>query len=223
MKKTIKLSDEQKSILWNSIDKKLDARVWFAKKKTIIAIITTLIATMWWVAYWAELALPGSVLYPIKVEINEPIQELIFSTKKNKTELYQYYIVKRSQEREKLKEKGKLTEKLQTQIAAKIELYESKIEQENTVENKWVEVKVKEEGGGQKKIHQKNNDAFDYREDIKRDQELEENKNEVKNDENRDVKKEEHSKETQYIHKKDIQIIKKEEGNDNKHWKSNQR
>jgi hypothetical protein len=76
---------------------------------------------------------------------------------------------------------------------------------------------VKEEGGGQKKIHQKNNDAFDYREDIKRDQELEENKNEVKNDENRDVKKEEHSKETQYIHKKDIQIIKKEEGNDNKH------
>jgi hypothetical protein len=80
--------------------------------------------------------LPGSVLYPIKVEINEPIQELIFSTKKNKTELYQYYIVKRSQEREKLKEKGKLTEKLQTQIAAKIELYESKIEQENTVENK---------------------------------------------------------------------------------------
>jgi hypothetical protein len=80
--------------------------------------------------------LPGSVLYPIKVEINEPIQELIFSTKKNKTELYQYYIVKRSQEREKLKEKGKLTEKLHTQIAAKIELYESKIEQENTVENK---------------------------------------------------------------------------------------
>ena len=62
------------------------------------------------VSYAAENALPGDILYPVKVQVNEPVRELLTIDKKDKAGLATQLVERRLQEAEALSARGALND-----------------------------------------------------------------------------------------------------------------
>jgi hypothetical protein len=72
------------------------------------------------VSYAAESSLPGDTLYPIKVEVNEEVQEFFRFTPEAKAEWDLERMARRMAEAEELSTQGKLSEKAKIELKAKL-------------------------------------------------------------------------------------------------------
>ncbi len=80
------------------------------------ALVLVLIVVGGGAAYAAEGALPGDLLYPVKVNINEPVRSALAFSDESKADVHAALAVRRMQEAETLAADGQLT------VAAKAEL-----------------------------------------------------------------------------------------------------
>lgn len=96
-----------------------------------IKIITIL--SLWlvsWTSLIAEKSIPWEILYPIKININEPIQSALTIWSQNKTELQLSYISRRLHEKDKLESNWKLSVDLHSEIESQIWTHKENIEKE---------------------------------------------------------------------------------------------
>lgn len=79
-------------------------------------------------SFVAQKSLPGDVLYPIKIHVNENVESLLAMSPKTDAEVAEEQAARRVLEADQLKAKGLLTEKLNSEI---IDSFESKIVEMN--------------------------------------------------------------------------------------------
>lgn len=81
-----------------------------------IAVLSVVLVSFVVTGAAAEKSLPGDLLYPVKIYINEPVSSTMAFSKTKKAELKVKYAERRMQEAEKLAVSGKLDEKTQEEI-----------------------------------------------------------------------------------------------------------
>src|SRR3989338_7355861 len=101
--------ESQRSILTNLIYKRMP----------IFLVITMLFG--WGVSFAAENSLPGSLLYPIKVGVNERVGEVLALSTEAKANYEAKIAVRRMKEAEKLAEKGEMSPERASELKAKFE------------------------------------------------------------------------------------------------------
>ena len=154
-KKIITLSSEKKADLWQSIEKdilfsKKDVRIvsdvrlgyWEAqnalnlyskKKNMFISLITFLsLVLAGGTSFAAESSLPGDVLYPIKIYVNENVESAVTIGAQNEANLQLALIKKRLEEKAQLEAQARLTVEVQAQIEENIRDHRKIFEQERT-------------------------------------------------------------------------------------------
>jgi hypothetical protein len=85
---------------------------------TVVLIYVCIAAS---ITYAAERALPGDVLYPIKIYINEPIKSIAKTTSKAKTEFEKEKVIKRITEVETLIKRGEFDTKKRIQVEKELD------------------------------------------------------------------------------------------------------
>lgn len=73
------------------------------------------------VTFAAESSLPGDVLYPVKIYVNEPVKAVTKVTPKAKAKYEEEKVIKRLGEVEELVKKGKFDDKKRTQVEREVE------------------------------------------------------------------------------------------------------
>ena len=87
----------------------------------MIAIVLLCVFVGGTVTYAAEKSLPGDVLYPIKIYVNEPVKAATKVTPKAKVRFEEEKVIKRLTEVETLVEKGKFDGKKRIQVEKQVE------------------------------------------------------------------------------------------------------
>jgi hypothetical protein len=95
----------------------------FMRKPVALALLIALVASGAGISYASERALPGDVLYPVKVSVNEEVRGALATTAEAKASWEAERAQKRLAEAGALAAKGKLTEKAEADIAARFEKY----------------------------------------------------------------------------------------------------
>lgn len=85
----------------------------------IVAILILFITAS--TSYAAEWALPGDILYPIKINVNEKIKSVVLLTPKSKAKYEEIKVIKRLSEAEELIKKGKFDDNKRIQIENEVE------------------------------------------------------------------------------------------------------
>ncbi len=96
---------------------------------TVVASALILMLLGGSVAFAAETTLPGDTLYPLKIEVTEPIRDSIAFTASAKAYMEQLKIERRLHEAARLAAEGRLTEKLNEEIQDKIKQSAKKLVQ----------------------------------------------------------------------------------------------
>lgn len=145
IKKIIYLNSEKKEKLWQEIDKKIinyeknvrnlnstrlssweqekNSHILYSNKRNMLVSLITSISILFagWVSFAAESSLPGEILYPVKIHINEQIQSGLALNNQTDAKLQISFIEERLQEKEKLEKEWKLTPQLELKVNKLIE------------------------------------------------------------------------------------------------------
>lgn len=145
IKKIIYLNSEKKEKLWQEIDKKIinyeknvrnlnstrlrsweqekNSHILYSNKRNMLVSLITSISILFagWVSFAAESSLPGEILYPVKIHINEQIQSGLALNNQTDAKLQISFIEERLQEKEKLEKEWKLTLQLELKVNKLIE------------------------------------------------------------------------------------------------------
>ena len=95
----------------------------FMRKPVAAALLLALVASGAGISYASERALPGDVLYPVKVSVNEEVRGVLAVTAEAKASWDAERAQKRLAEAGALAAQGKLTAKAEEDIAARFEKY----------------------------------------------------------------------------------------------------
>jgi len=103
------------------------------KKVLILAFVIALLLMGGGTSYAAQRALPGDILYPIKINVNEKIADLMAVTKEAKVKLNKKIIKTRLGEMDKLISIGKFDKKKEVKIEKDLKNALEKSEKRNNV------------------------------------------------------------------------------------------
>ena len=103
------------------------------KKVLILASVIALLLMGGGTSYAAQRALPGDILYPIKINVNEKIADLMAVTKEAKVKLNKKIIKTRLGEMDKLISIGKFDKKTEVKIEKDLKNALEKSEKRNNV------------------------------------------------------------------------------------------
>lgn len=98
-------------------------------------------------SYMAEKSLPGDILYPFKVNINEPIYGSLLKTPEEKAAWNSDTFIRRIEEAEALARTGKLTESSLAEVERQIDSSFTKIQGESSVSDMSVSDSARMAGG----------------------------------------------------------------------------
>nr|MDD3719723.1 DUF5667 domain-containing protein [Candidatus Gracilibacteria bacterium] len=161
IKKLLHLSTKEKANLWEKIESNIfsyeknvrildnsslnngeiikDSQILHFNKKSMLATIITslLIMLSGGVSFAAETSVPGDLLYPIKVNVNEAVQSAFTLGAENEANLQLHLIEERVKEKAALEAEGKLTADVDSEIKARIEKHSENFEKEKeSIQNK---------------------------------------------------------------------------------------
>ena len=80
-------------------------------------------------SYAAEAALPGDILYPVKIEVNERVREWVSVSEEAKAEWQTRAVERRLEEAEALAAENRLTGNVRAEIEARFEAHANRVEQ----------------------------------------------------------------------------------------------
>lgn len=112
------------------------------KKVLVLAFVIVLLLLSGGISYAAQQALPGDILYPIKINVNEKIADLVAVTKEAKIKQNTKIIKRRLEEMDKLISRDKFNKKNEAQIEKDLEnaleksVKRNNVFRENKKENK---------------------------------------------------------------------------------------
>ncbi|NDK09924.1 hypothetical protein GW846_04040 [Candidatus Gracilibacteria bacterium] len=156
IKKVVHLTSDKKALLWQNISEKINnsnknvitspltrhingeqknaSRFIYDNKKTMIVTIITGISLIFagGASFAANSSLPGDILYPIKIHVNENVESAFTVGAENEAELQVERIEERIQERNRLAAKGKLSAIIDSKIKNDVSLYNSQYEVEKS-------------------------------------------------------------------------------------------
>lgn len=113
------------------------------KKKVLVPLVAILIFSFaGGTALAANESLPGDVLYPIKININEKIEALIASPGKAKAKVAAEHAINRLEEAERLAEKGRLHSIIQAELTQSFVSNTKRVDEENDDDKSILEIKA---------------------------------------------------------------------------------
>lgn len=131
-------------------------------RKLVYAVVAVALILTGGTAAAAERALPGDLLYPIKIEVNEPVRGLL-KAKKSKIKWEEERAVRRLDEVEKLTDQGRLDEPKRIKIEKEFEKRVDSLKKEKNDEDfkDKIDKKLEKIESKKDKLSEKQRNEFD--------------------------------------------------------------